>query len=285
MNCKLVSIILPVYNGAKYLSESIDSIVSQSYKNWELLIIDDCSTDSSPEIATLYANKDPRIKFFKNEKNLRLPRNLNKGFSLSKGDYLTWTSDDNKYKPDAIKTMVQSLEDRPDVDFVFASCEVIDLNGVQYDYISVKKDSPHFIVGGNVVGACFLYTRRVYETIGDYDPEYTLVEDFDYWQRICIKFKAYGIEEVLYEYRTHSNSLTNTMNRKEYYVALEKMLLKNRPGFGNLDYRQKYDYYRNLYNCNKNLGNSDNPYRINYYFYSFLFFLFVRIPNKLNRIF
>lgn len=102
---ELISIVLPVYNGEKYLRESIDSILAQTYKNWELLIVDDCSTDSSSEIAKEYVSKDRRIYYYHNENNLRLPRNLNKGFSLARGNYLTWTSDDNRFKPTALEKM------------------------------------------------------------------------------------------------------------------------------------------------------------------------------------
>ena len=81
----LISVVLPVYNGEKYLRESIDSVIAQTYQNWELLIVDDCSTDSTALIAKEYAEKDSRIHYYLNEKNLRLPRNLNRGFSLAKG--------------------------------------------------------------------------------------------------------------------------------------------------------------------------------------------------------
>ena len=77
---ELISIVLPVYNGEKYLRESIDSVLNQTYRNWELIIVDDCSTDSSAKIAKEYTNKDKRIYYYRNENNLRLPRNLNKGF-------------------------------------------------------------------------------------------------------------------------------------------------------------------------------------------------------------
>lgn len=122
---ELISIVLPVYNGEKYLRESIDSVLAQTYKNWELLIVDDCSTDSSAAIAKEYASKDRRIYYYRNENNLRLPRNLNKGFRLAKGDYLTWTSDDNKFKPMALEKMYDALKNNQDAQFVFASCRVI----------------------------------------------------------------------------------------------------------------------------------------------------------------
>ena len=198
---KLISIVLPVYNGEKYLRESIDSILRQTYQNWELLILDDCSTDGSATIAKEYAARDARICYYRNDTNLQLPRNLNKGFSLAKGDYLTWTSDDNRYRPQALEKMAAALKADPEAQFVFASCRIIDESGKEIEYISVSPQSPRWIVGSNTVGACFLYTRRVYEEIGDYDPEMKLVEDYDYWQRICLRFKAIGIEEILYDYR------------------------------------------------------------------------------------
>ena len=72
----LVSIVLPVYNGERFLRQSIDSVLAQSYQNWELLILDDCSTDSSSDIGKEYVHKDSRIRYYRNESNLRLPGNL-----------------------------------------------------------------------------------------------------------------------------------------------------------------------------------------------------------------
>ena len=209
----LVSIVLPIYNGEKYMRESIESVIAQTYQNWELLILDDRSTDRTQEIALEYMGKDRRISYYRNEENLRLPGNLNRGFSLAKGAYLTWTSDDNRYKPVAIEKMVQALKGHPGAGFAFASCRIIDGDGKEIEYIMVDDRSIKKMVGTNGVGACFLYTREVYETVGGYDPEYTLVEDFDYWQRIMSRFQSVAIPEILYEYRWHDGALTSTMRK------------------------------------------------------------------------
>lgn len=278
----LVSIVLPVYNGEKYLKESIESVLSQTYKNWELLILDDCSTDNTAQISKEYSEKDKRIHYYKNENNLRLPKNLNKGFSLASGDFLTWTSDDNRYRPTAIEKMVSKLTDN-NANFVFASCRIIDEDGKEIEYIMVNKKSTEIIVGSNPVGACFMYTRKVYEEIGEYNPELTLVEDFDYWQRIYAAFGAETIEEILYDYRWHSGALTSTMRKDQFYTALEKMLLKNRQLFGKINFVRKYYFYSALYKCKNELNESINPYKTKYKLYSFLYLLFVRIPNKIYR--
>ena len=120
---------------------------------------------------------------------------------------------------------------------------MIDEKGKEIEYIMVNQDSKKQIVGTNSVGACFLYTRKVYEEIGNYDSELVLVEDFDYWQRIFMKFETVAIEEILYEYRWHDGALSSTMKKEQFNQNLEKMLLKNCSGFGKLDVFQKYYYY------------------------------------------
>lgn len=281
---ELISIVLPVYNGEKYLRESIDSVLAQTYKNWELLIVDDCSTDSSAAIAKEYASKDRRIYYYRNEKNLRLPRNLNKGFRLAKGDYLTWTSDDNKFKPTALEKMYDALKNNQNAQFVFASCRVINSEGEEIEYIMVDDKRKKQIVGHNVVGACFMYTRKAYEEVGEYNPDFTLVEDYDYWQRIYAKFNAVAISDILYEYRWHDGALTSTMKKDAFNKTLEKMLLKNRPLFGKIDTESNYYFYQGLYNCRKNLDDKKNPYKWKYKWYSMIFLFEYRIPGKIKRV-
>lgn len=280
---KLVSIVLPVYNGERYMRDSIDSVIAQTWKNWELIIVDDCSTDRTEEIAQEYVQKDDRIRYFRNERNLRLPRNLNRGFSFACGDYLTWTSDDNLFFPEAIKTMVLTME-RTHSDFVFASYLIIDSDGQEIGKIIVESNSAHMIPATNVVGACFLYSKDVYNHVGEYDPELAMVEDFDYWQRVAMKYHLVGISEVLYKYRMHPDSLTGKMQKESLYPNLEKALLKNRKGFGRFDYQQNYFYYKNLDNCRRQMKDAVNPYRVRCIWYSFLYLCLYRVPGKVKRV-
>lgn len=279
----LISIVLPVYNGAKYLRESIDSVIAQTYTNWELLIVDDCSADETPTIAQEYAKKDSRIHYYRNEQNLRLPRNLNKGFSLTKGNYLTWTSDDNRYRPEALEKMHQALTSHPTAQFVYASFEIIDEEDKLIEtYIAEARDIKR-IVGYNTVGACFLYTREVYETVGDYDPDMILVEDYDYWQRIAARFDVITITEILYDYRRHSGALTSTMRQDLFNRNREKMLLKNRDSFGKMDTLQKYYFYGALHECRQKLGDDPNPYEKDFRPLRIWHFWTRQLPASLKR--
>lgn len=277
----LVSIVLPVYNGEKYLRESVDSVLSQTCQNWELIIIDDCSTDSSPEIAKAYAEKDARIHYYRNEQNMKLPKSLNRGFSLAKGNYLTWTSDDNRYLPDAILEMLTVLKTNQ-ADFVFASCNVIDENGQITTTYEVDKNCIKQIIGSNPVGACFMYTRKAYSHIGEYDSDLFLVEDFDYWQRLCSRHKTVVIEKILYDYRFHSGALTNTMKKEQFYQNMKKMLTKNRPLFGDIDWEQKKYYYSALNECASYLSEK-KPYKHKVLCYNFLYFIKYKIFFRIAR--
>lgn len=281
----LVSIVLPVYNGEKYLRDSIDSILSQTYVNFELIIIDDCSTDSSPDIAKQYEQLDSRVTYYRNPQNLKLPKSLNRGFSLSNGKYLTWTSDDNVYSKDAIEKMKNVL-DREGTDFVFATCDVIDGDGNIVEIIKAPNDYKQAIVGINFVGACFLYTRKVYETLGGYDTDKFLVEDYDYWLKIFARFKVSNIQEVLYKYRWHSGALTSTENSDRINSMCERVMLDNLQDFGKLTVIQKYYVYSKLNNLRqtKVIKAEKNKYKVKAKIYSCFYLLIVRIPNKLKRI-
>ena len=281
---KLVSIVLPVYNGEKYLRESIDSVLNQTYKNWELLIVDDCSKDSTPQIAAEYVQLDSRILYYRNENNLKLPRNLNKGFRLAKGDYLTWTSDDNLFRPTAIARMLEALQNTPNAHFVFASCQYIDSEGKNIEtYITTERNKKR-MVGINGVRACFMYTRKAYETVGEYDHDCILVEDFDYWQRICARFDSVVIEDVLYDYRLHGGSLTGNLDVVFFNQQLEKILLKNRPLFGKLNTEQKYYLYAGLYDCRVSGKALKNPYQIKYFYYRTIRNVYFAVRHLLGSI-
>ena len=104
-NSPKISIVLPVYNREKLLPKAIESCLNQTFKDFELIIIDDCSKDKSFEIAKEYAKQDQRIKVIRNEPNKRLPASLNIAFKEARGQYFTWTSDDNLLHENALEKM------------------------------------------------------------------------------------------------------------------------------------------------------------------------------------
>lgn len=223
MEKKKISIVLPVYNGENYISESVESIISQTYRNWELIIVNDCSTDNTLCICEGFASKDDRIKVISNEKNLKLPGTLNAGFCLATGDYYTWTSDDNMYRPEALEVLARTLDHNPDAVMVYSDLTDIDGNGNIIE--SESLSDPEYIVTGNVIGACFLYTAVVAKQVGEYDESLFLAEDYDYWIRLYSCGKIIHIMDDLYLYRRHEESLSETKKafvNEMTYNALDK---------------------------------------------------------------
>ncbi len=226
-----VSIVLPTYNGAKYLRKSIESCLNQTYRNIELIIVNDCSTDDTSTIISSY--QDDRIIGICHPHNKGLSNSLNTGFASAGGELLTWTSDDNYYDTRAIETMVRFLSAHPSVDFVYSSYYIIDENGA---VVSCSKARPvTHLFKYNCVGSCFLYRKKVYEAVGGYDQSYNLIEDYAYWFAVRARFAMRHITVPLYYYRVHSHSLSaqkkhifdhDVVKSKRYDEMKERLMLQ-----------------------------------------------------------
>lgn len=203
----VVSIVMPVYNGEKYLKQSITSVINQTFKDWNLIIVDDCSTDSSPKIMNEYAKSDNRIQVIHNKVNSKIPASLNNGFEKASGRYYTWTSDDNIYEHDAIEKMVNYLDEHIDIGLVYSNMRFIDEEGSE---TGIYESKPEDIFSNNCVGACFMYRSDIAKEAGKYSADWFLVEDYEYWLRIRNISKIGHIDELLYKYRRHEKSLSET---------------------------------------------------------------------------
>ena len=240
----MISIILPSYNGEKYLSQAIDSILSQTEQDWELILVNDCSTDRTGDICQVYTLKDPRIRVIHNEVNRKLPGSLNRGFREARGDYLTWTSDDNLLEHDALEYLRTELE--KGYDFVCSDMTFIDENG----NILPGDSKEASIWDHDWIGASFMYRRKVYETVGDYREDMFLVEDYEYWLRVAkAGFQFHYCPRKVYRYRFHEDSLTSKkkrQNRERLVILREEQLLDDRvPEYGKDELRRNLlkDYF------------------------------------------
>ena len=200
----LVSIVLPVYNGARLLGKSIESCLSQTYPEIELIIVDDASTDNTFEVARSF--QDPRVKVLHHPINKKLPAALNTGFAHSAGTYLTWTSDDNCYSLNAIEEMVTYLRAHPEIDFVFANQHDVDEFG---QVINETIPGPFEKLTEWCCGSgAFLYKRSVYEKLGGYDEKFPLAQDYDYWLRAYLNFNLGHLDCFLYDATMHPGQMT-----------------------------------------------------------------------------
>lgn len=221
----MISIVLPTFNGEKYIREAIDSILEQTEKDFELVIVNDCSTDNTLNIIEDYAKRDNRIKVVTNKINCKLPKSLNIGFDLCSGDYFTWTSDDNMYKKNALEKMKNKLDGETETGVVYANCDIIDGRG-KIVTLAHNNESNISIYVANNIGACFMYRREVHERLKGYNIDKFLVEDYDFWIRAYRYFKFEHINESLYLYRQHSGSLTEE-RKKDIVEKTNELLIDN----------------------------------------------------------
>lgn len=207
-NAPAVSVVLAVHNGEVFLAAALDSVLTQSFGNFELIAVDDCSTDSSAAILADYATRDSRMRVVTLDRNATLPGALNAGFAQARANWLSWTSDDNILHPAMLETLMAEGARHPDADILYAGYRLIDTDGrATGDVAALPCD---YLLERNVVGCCFLYRREVHEQLGGYDKTLFGVEDYDFWLRAArAGFRLHPVDAQLYDYRRHEDSLTN----------------------------------------------------------------------------
>ncbi|HEV3414129.1 MAG TPA: glycosyltransferase family A protein [Puia sp.] len=210
MATPLISIVLPTYNGARYLKKSVDSCLAQTFRDFELIIVNDCSTDDTGQIADGYSETDARVRVIHNTFNKKLPLSLNTGFEEARGRYHTWTSDDNYFAPEALDVLVREFAAHSETDLVYTDYTLID----DQDRVTGIRKFNNIYDGFTEwlgCGACFLYKSEIFFANKGYNPGAFLIEDYDFFMRAFLKFNfSYLPRYDLYFYREHESSLTST---------------------------------------------------------------------------
>ena len=222
-----VSVIMPVYNGEKYLREAIDSVLDQSFRDFELIIIDDGSKDNSSSIIQSYC--DPRIKFRPNESNLGLPRTLNRGIDMADGKYIARMDQDDICLPTRLEKQVAFMENHPEVGICGTWIEVFGIGSYVEKYPAASEDVKAYMFFYNPLAHPTVVMRK--ETLVQlgmrYAPEFLHAEDYEFWQRASKQVSICNIPEVLLRYRTSSSSYTRAFQIEQNNTLreLDKRLL------------------------------------------------------------
>ena len=221
----LISVVLPVWNHKAFIATAIRSVLTQTWRNLELIVIDDGSDqDLSPELA-VGIGEDPRARVVRRGHE-GLPLSLNAGFSLAQGDFLTWTSADNIMQQEALTTMANFLLRHPGIAMVYSDMELIDadgkpLTGSDYRVSSQRPGATNRLslprevetlglIQDNFIGASFLYRAETARLVGDYDAARVGVEDYDYWLRMAsmARIEHLDSDACLCSYRVHDDSIS-----------------------------------------------------------------------------
>ena len=215
-----ISLIMSVYNGEDYLAEAIESVLSQTFEDFELIIINDCSTDKTGEILAEFEKADDRVKVHTNEVNLRLPSSLNKAMALAQGKYIARMDADDICLPERLERQYKFMEENPDV--ALSSCRFMTIkNGViasgggggRFDSQSIKA---LLLVTNPILHPGIIAKAEVIKSLG-YDKEFTCTEDMELWTRFVLAGQRVEIlPEYLMIYRLHDKQITGTTLEKQH---------------------------------------------------------------------
>ena len=207
---KLVSIILNCFNGEKFLKRTLDSIKQQSYKKWELIFIDNHSTDSSKLIFKSYKNK--KFKYFKTKKHLPLYSARNFGVSKSKGDFISFIDADDWWIKNKIKKQISLFLKNNNLDIVFSNVFIYGEKNKKKNFFIKKKinfiNSQSLINKFEMPILTTMIKKKIFKS-NKFNNKYSIIGDFDFFVRLALNYNIGYIHEPLAYYRIHSSNLTN----------------------------------------------------------------------------
>lgn len=220
-----VSVVMATYNAKGYLREAIESVLNQTFKDFEFVIIDDGSTDETIDVIKSY--KDPRIRLHK--KNHRgLIASLNEGMKLARGEYIARMDADDISEPGRFERQVRFLDDHPEYAVVGTTIEVIDLEGHSrgvepepLDYLDLVKG---LIVRNVLAHGSVMMRKAIIRELGGYDSSAKYVEDYDLWMRVARRYRMANLPQVLYKWRLNPKgvSLTKTDEQRRNAQLIQK---------------------------------------------------------------
>ncbi len=210
MNNPMISVVMPVYNGEKYLQEAIDSILNQTFTDFEFIILNDGSTDKTEEIIVSY--DDPRIVYVKNEINLQIVETLNKGIELAKGKYIARMDADDISLSERFEKQITFLQKNSNIDILgtwfetFGKKEYIQKLPTEHEQI--KSD---LLLYTPLAHPSIFMKREIFKQY-QYSVNYPKAEDYALWIQLISKFNFSNIPEVLLLYRLHNNQTSSSLD-------------------------------------------------------------------------
>lgn len=206
---KLVSIIIPCYNQARFLAEAIESALQQDYPHFEVIVVDDGSTDHTSDVARSY----PRVVTLR-QHNQGASAARNNGVLASSGRYLVFLDSDDRLLPHALRVGVRQLLDHPDCAFVYGHRRDIATDGTALStnsFIGTEKDAyRQLLLHCCVYPPCTaMFRRDLFERVGGFDPRIVGAEDYELFLRIARQFPIFGYDEIVVEYRRHVTSMSD----------------------------------------------------------------------------
>lgn len=227
MTQHLISIILPTYNGkSEWLSEAIDSVLGQTYKNWELIIINDASTNDIEKTILQFVEKDQRIKYIKNEQNIKQAASRNKWIKQAQGKYIAFIDDDDIWSDSQkLEKQVTFLENNPDHGLCGTSTITVDQNKKEFYRTKIRvsdKEIRNTILQSNqFANSSCIIRKDVFNNTEGYNADFSPAEDYDLWCKLWRISKFYNLPDYCLTYRIHLNSSSNLFRKRQQRLAFK----------------------------------------------------------------
>ncbi len=204
---------MPTYNRVRYLEDAIYSVLNQTYPTFELLIIDDGSTDKTRDLVKYFTNKDPRVQYFFLEHSGSPAIVRNFGLRQAKGDYLTFLDSDDEYLPEKLSLQIDRLRETS-ADVVAVGGQLVNNSGQVLKNIPahLPADILPALLRRNFIFNPSMLTRAAYEKIGDFDEQAAFIEDWEYLIRAAEHLKITAVSAPLFKYRIHQTNFTTALN-------------------------------------------------------------------------
>ncbi len=242
----LITVYITNYNYGKFIRTAIESLLNQSFQDFELIIIDDGSTDNSKEIIEEYETIDRISVIYQRNRGLNITNNV--ALKVSKGKYIVRLDADDYLEPTALEDMSSALEKDDELGLIFPNYFIVDVDGNTLSEIKRHDfDTEVNILDQPAHGACTMIRSEYLKKVGGYDEDYTCQDGYELWVKFINKFKVTNINKTLFSYRRHNYNLTNNENKilgtrlkiKEAYVKKNKLDLPKSVGV--IPLRPNYD--------------------------------------------
>lgn len=227
MNPK-ISVLMSVYNGQAYLKEAIDSILNQTFTDFEFVIINDASTDSSKQIIENY--RDGRIILINNKENIGLTKSLNKGINIAEGKYIARMDADDISNLSRLEKQYNFLEGNPEYSIVGSNIQLIDKNGNNLEIAKYPEDYEeimgYIFFANPMVHSSVMFKTEDAENIGGYNINHKKAQDYGFWFKFIEQgLKLYNIQEPLVKYRVHNESIS-IKNSEDQDKTAQRILIE-----------------------------------------------------------
>jgi glycosyltransferase involved in cell wall biosynthesis len=227
MECPTVTVLMPVLNSQRFLREAVDSILKQTWTDFELLVVNDGSTDSTATILESY--NDPRLRILNNNSNMGVPFSLNRGLAHARGRYVARIDGDDAALPERLTEQVRFLDHHPEVALVCSATDVIDADGETIyveDSVRSSEQFYYLLTFANYIMGSVTFRRDLVLELGGYDESMKYAQDYDLWVRISRRAKIAKLDRILVKVRNTETNISSRFKAEQSEYA-RKIFLRH----------------------------------------------------------